>query len=77
MASKYSVVLKEDKDDGGYVAIVPQLPGCISDGDTKEEALENIKDAIRLYVESIMDETRKLHALAKKDKSIEIASVSA
>jgi len=57
MANKYSVVLKEDTDDGGYVATVPALPGCISDGDTKDEALENIKDAIRLYLNSIGAET--------------------
>ncbi|PIT84725.1 hypothetical protein COU37_02150 [Candidatus Micrarchaeota archaeon CG10_big_fil_rev_8_21_14_0_10_45_29] len=77
MANKYSVVLKEDKEDGGYVAIVPELPGCISDGDTKEEALKNIRDAIRLYLESIANETRKFHALAKKGRGIDIASVSA
>ena len=76
MASKYSVILKEDKDDGGYVAIVPQLPGCISDGNTKEEALRNIKDAIRLYIESMASEARKFRALAKKSKKVEIASVS-
>lgn len=49
MANKYSVILKGDPDDGGYVAVVPELPGCISDGNTQEEALKNIKDAIRLY----------------------------
>ncbi len=50
MAS-FSVVLKADTDDGGYVAIVPELPGCISDGDTEEDALEHIKEAIQLYLE--------------------------
>ncbi|MFH0927787.1 MAG: type II toxin-antitoxin system HicB family antitoxin [Candidatus Micrarchaeota archaeon] len=73
---KYSVILKEDKEDGGYVAIVPQLPGCISDGDTKEEAMKNIRDAIRLYVESVAEETRKFHALAKSGKGIRIESIS-
>ncbi|MFH1306874.1 MAG: type II toxin-antitoxin system HicB family antitoxin [Candidatus Micrarchaeota archaeon] len=50
MANRFSVVLKQDKIDGGYVALVPELPGCISDGDTKKEALTNIKDAIKLYL---------------------------
>jgi predicted RNase H-like HicB family nuclease len=48
----YSIVLKEDRIDGGYVATVPELPGCISDGDTREQALEHIKEAIGLYLES-------------------------
>jgi len=38
---------------GGYTAIVPLLPGCISEGDTKEETLTNIKEAIELYIESL------------------------
>jgi Uncharacterized conserved protein len=38
---------------GGYTAIAPLLPGCISEGDTKEEALANIKEAIQLYIESL------------------------
>lgn len=50
--SRFHVLLKPDKEDGGYVALVPSLPGCMSEGDTVEEALANIKDAIRLYLES-------------------------
>jgi predicted RNase H-like HicB family nuclease len=40
------VVLIPDLEDGGYTVEVPSLPGCISEGDTIDEALENIKDAI-------------------------------
>ncbi|MEW6566553.1 MAG: type II toxin-antitoxin system HicB family antitoxin [Chloroflexota bacterium] len=36
---------------GGFTAYVPSLPGCISEGDTQEEALANIQEAIRLYLE--------------------------
>ena len=43
---KLKVVL-EKSDEGGYTAIVPALPGCISEGDTRKEALKNIKEAIR------------------------------
>ncbi|VVB88246.1 HicB_like antitoxin of bacterial toxin-antitoxin system [uncultured archaeon] len=47
---KFKVVL-EPAEEGGYVVYVPSLPGCISEGDTREEALANIKEAIELYLE--------------------------
>jgi len=50
MAAKYTIVL-EHEADGGYVAIVPVLPGCVSQGDTRAEAIANIREAIELYVE--------------------------
>ena len=46
----YTVVLQRESD-GGYVASVPVLPGCVSQGDTREEALQNIREAIELYIE--------------------------
>lgn len=45
-------VVLEKQEEGGYTAYVPSLPGCISEGDTKEEAIANIKEAIELYLES-------------------------
>jgi predicted RNase H-like HicB family nuclease len=47
---RYTVVL-EKEPDGGYVASVPALPGCVTQGDDREEALANIREAIQLYVE--------------------------
>ncbi len=47
---RYTVLL-EPEEDGGFVISVPALPGCISQGDTREEALANIREAIALYVE--------------------------
>ena len=44
-------VILEKSDEGGYTAYVPSLPGCISEGDTKDEALKNIQEAIELYLE--------------------------
>ena len=44
-----------DEEDGGYVASVPALPGCVSQGDTRAEALSNIREAIELYVEDCRD----------------------
>lgn len=52
---KFQVVL-EPSDDGGYTIYVPSLPGCISEGDTKEEAITNIKEAILLYLEPVEDD---------------------
>ena len=48
-------VVLEPSDDGGYTVYVPSLPGCISEGDTKEEALANIGEAIQLYFEPVED----------------------
>ncbi len=49
---KYRVVIEQD-EDGAFVAECPSLPGCISQGQTREEALRNIKDAIQGYLESL------------------------
>jgi predicted RNase H-like HicB family nuclease len=49
-------VVLEPSDDGGYTVVVPALPGCISEGDTKEEALKNIREAIELYLEPVEDD---------------------
>jgi predicted RNase H-like HicB family nuclease len=49
-------VILEPSDDGGYTVTVPSLPGCISEGDTKDEALNNIHEAIELYLESVEDD---------------------
>ncbi|MDH5718854.1 MAG: type II toxin-antitoxin system HicB family antitoxin [Spirochaetia bacterium] len=49
---KYRIILNED-EDGVYTAVCPSLPGCISQGKTREEALENIKDAAKGYIESL------------------------
>ena len=46
----------EPSDEGGYTVIVPSLPGCISEGETKEEAIKNIKEAIELYLEPVDDD---------------------
>ena len=44
---RYTVVL-EQEEDGGYVVSVPALPGCVSQGDTRTEALNNVREAIEL-----------------------------
>ncbi len=49
-------VVFEPCEEGGYTVYAPSLQGCISEGDTKEEALINIKEAIELYLEDIEDD---------------------
>jgi predicted RNase H-like HicB family nuclease len=53
-ALQYNVFLEPDPD-GGYVAVVPALPGCYSQGDTVEEALANARDAILLTIEDMRE----------------------
>ncbi len=65
---KLRVVL-EPSEEGGYTAIVPALPGCISEGETREDALANIQEAIRLYLEPVDDDA----ALSPDAEVVEIA----
>jgi predicted RNase H-like HicB family nuclease len=51
---RYTVVLEQEAD-GGYVASVPALPGCVSQGDSRDEALANIREAIELYLDDCRD----------------------
>ena len=50
---EYRVVIEPlaPKDGGGFVATVPDLPGCMSDGETPEEALANVRDAVAAWIE--------------------------
>ena len=47
------IIILEREEDGGYHVFCPALPGCHTQGDTFDEAMENIKDAIKLYIESL------------------------
>ena len=55
---KFSVVVEKDKD--GYFAFCPELDGCYTQGDTYEEVLENIKDAIHLHIEDRIDDGEEI-----------------
>jgi len=52
---RYTVVLEPDLEEGGYTVTVPALPGCVTEGDTLEEALENARDAIRSLLAYLTD----------------------
>ena len=57
MTSKISVVI--EKDDHGYYAYCPELDGCQSQGNTLEEAISNIREAAKLYIETLSDEEKQ------------------
>jgi predicted RNase H-like HicB family nuclease len=65
---KLRVVL-EPSDEGGFTAIVPALPGCLSEGDTRDVALANIQEAIQVYLEPVDDDA----AISPDAEVIEIA----
>ena len=62
-------IILEPSEEGGYTTIVPSLPGCISEGDTREEALRNIQEAIELYLEPVEDD----QVFTSKSEIIELA----
>ena len=47
---RFTVVI-EQEDNGGFVVSVPALPGCISEGNTRDEAMKNVREAIEVYLE--------------------------
>ena len=49
-------VVLEACEEGGYTVYVPSLPGCISEGDTRDEALANVREAIEIYLEPVEDD---------------------
>ncbi len=57
-----------EKDENGYFAFVPELKGCVSEGETFEEVKSNIKEAIELYLKSMSED--ELKQLENKDYSI-------
>ena len=71
MNSKISIVIEQDND--GYFAYSPELPGCYSQGNTYEETIQNIREAVELYIETLEPEER-LHVFSKNisTSSIEV-----
>ena len=70
-------VILEPQSEGGYVAYVPALPGCFSQGETKEEALKNIREAIELYLETLEERElkRAQRELLKKHRESAVVEV--
>ena len=59
MQSFYKVII-EPQPEGGFTAYVPKLPGCISEGETYEETMRNIKEALELYLETLSERKRRI-----------------
>ena len=59
---EYTVILHRDEDYAGYWVEVPALPGCVSQGKSKEEALKNIKEAIELHVECMREDGEEVQS---------------
>jgi antitoxin HicB len=59
---RYEIDIKPVSDErgGGYMAVVPDLPGCKSDGNTREEALRNVYDAIDCWIEAAQEMGRSI-----------------
>lgn len=56
MALSYQMVIVEDSDEGGYVGYFPELPGCITTGETVEETVSNMKDAKKAWLEAAIED---------------------
>jgi antitoxin HicB len=61
----FKVLLEPDVDAGGYVVSCPALPGCYTQGDTIDEALENIEEAILLCLEDMMAQNQPIPDMSK------------
>jgi len=70
----FKVVLEEDEEVGGYVVSCPGLPGCFSQGDTMEEALENIKEAIQACLESLAEDELKTYLTKPSSRVVDVVT---
>lgn len=53
MQRMFKVILEQDEEEGGFTVTVPELPGCITEGDTLQEALDNAQEAILCHLEAL------------------------
>lgn len=68
---KFSVILHKARE-GGYWVSVPALPGCVSQGETKKEALANTKEAIKLYIEVLKEDGKPIPTEPEFVESVEV-----
>ena len=71
---KYTVIV-EKGNEAGYVAYAPALKGCVSQGETRDEALKNIKEAMEVYVEALLEDGLPVPTEVGKDTvELEVAA---
>jgi len=68
-AMKYRVIM-EPQPEGGYTVYVPSLPGCISEGDSRDEAIANIREAIALYTEGMAERNLPVPAIEEHEVTV-------
>jgi antitoxin HicB len=70
---EYPILIEplSSEDGGGFVATVPDLPGCMSDGETPEEALANVKDAVDAWIEEAHELGRAVPAPSRRHVAAE------
>jgi antitoxin HicB len=61
----FKIMLEPDEESGGYVVTCPSLTGCYSQGDTVDEAITNIKEAILLCLEDMESQNQEIHDSSK------------
>ena len=66
---KFKISIEQD-EDGYYIATCPSLPGCISQGKTRREALRNIREAIKLHLDSLAEDGVPLQSDHKHEEAI-------
>ena len=64
-------IILEPQEEGGYTVYIPSLPGCVSQGETVEEAMQNIKEAAEIYIESI--KVRELPLIKIEERELELS----
>jgi len=57
---RFTVELYPDAEEGGYTAIVPSLPGCVSQGDTLDQTMERIKEAIEGHIQCLKEDGKEI-----------------
>lgn len=73
MVHRYRVIL-EPEEDGGFSVWVPALPGCVSQGETRQEAIENVREAIQCYLESCLKHGEPIPVEARTEEAtVEVA----
>lgn len=60
MNTKFYKIIFEPQEEGGYTAYVPKLPGCVSEGETYNEAYNNIKEALELYITTLKERNQSI-----------------
>ncbi|HEX2184398.1 MAG TPA: type II toxin-antitoxin system HicB family antitoxin [Chloroflexota bacterium] len=68
----YTIILDPDLEEGGYTVTVPALPGCVTQGETLEEAIAMAKDALRGYIESLLKDGEPIPEERERPRAITV-----